>query len=333
MLLGPISLGILRRDVMGRIRQVFLFIAFTGCVPLLAQAAAPAAPPPQSARQALIEMFMGKGENDFARHLPEAARQTLIHKGETPDTSIILKISTIARQAAAQGEHLETFDEGSTFLTFEQSASHEKTEVAVEHDSLLGEDDEIELSIHYYKEGQLQSLPVVPRLIFTLRQEKEIWRLMEVTVAAHIPLTDPDYLKGLRREQDEANELQAQMRVSEIAAAEAAYAAKHPDLGYACALSSFSAPDPATESGEASNSLGLANAESGGYRFAISGCEGTPASKYRVTAVPADSDETLKMFCADESGTLKFVIGGKGSTCFTHGQPVNVGAAAEVTVD
>ncbi len=318
---------------MGGIRQVFLFVTFAGCILLPAQTAAPPTPPPQSARQALIEMFMGKGENDFARHLPEAARQTLIHKGETPDTSIILKISTIGRQAAAQGEHLETFDEGSTLLTFDQSSGREKTEVAVEHDSLLGEDDEIELSIHYYKDGQLQSLPVVPQLIFTLRQEKEIWRLMEITVAAHIPLADPDYLKGLRREQDEANELQAQIRAGGIAAAEVAYAAKHPDRGYACTLSTLSAPDPAAESGGASYSPDVANEESNGYRFTISGCEGTPASKYRVSAVPADADATLKTFCADESGILKFVIGGKVSTCFVQGQPVNTGVAAGATVD
>jgi hypothetical protein len=318
---------------MGRIRQVFLFVTLAGCILLPAQTAAPTTPPPQSARQALIEMFMGKGENDFARHLPEGARQTLIHEGETPDTSIILKISTIGRQAAAQGEHLETFDEGSTLLTFDQSSGREKMEVAVEHDSLLGEDNEIELSIHYYKDGQLQSLPVVPRLTFTLRQEKEIWRLMEITVAAHIPLTDPDYLKGLRREQDEANELQAQMRVGGIAAAEVAYAAKHPDLGFACTLSTLSAPDPTAESGGASYSPDVANEESNGYRFAISGCEGMPASKYRVSAVPADPDPTLKTFCADESGTLKFVIGRKGSTCFVQGQPVNTGVAAGATVD
>ena len=78
----------------------------------------------------------------------------------------------------------------------------------VEHDSLLGEDDEIELSVHYYKDGQLQPLPVVPDLTFTLKQEKEIWRLTEVTAAAHVPLTDPDYLKGLRKQQNEANESQ-----------------------------------------------------------------------------------------------------------------------------
>ena len=117
----------------------------------------------------------------------------------------------------AQGEHIETFDAGPTLLITTQNEGHERIEVAVEHDSLLGEEDEIELSIHYYKDGQLQTLPVVPRLTFTFKQEKEIWRLNEVTAAAHVPLTDPDYLKGLRKEQDEANETAAQNRVSIIA--------------------------------------------------------------------------------------------------------------------
>jgi hypothetical protein len=315
---------------MGRFRHSLLFAILTCWIPLFSQTATP---PPQSARQALIEMFTGKGENDFVKHLPEAARQALIHKGETPETSMILKISTIGRQATAQGEHMETFDEGSTLIAFDQ-IGHERVEVTVERDSLIGENDEIELSIHYYKDGQLQSLPVVPQLTFTLRQEKEIWRLAEITAAAHIPLTDPDYLKGLRQQQDEANELQAQLHVTGIAGAETAYAAKHPDLGYACTLSSLFAPDPtAAQEGGPSYSPDFANEESSGYRFAISGCKGTPATKYRVTAVPTDSDSTLKTFCADERGTLKFVTGGTSSSCFTQGQPVNTGIPAGVTVD
>ena len=126
---------------------------------------------------------------------------------------------------------------------------------------------------------------------------------------------------------------QAQIRAGGITAAEVAYAAKHPDRGYACTLSTLSAPDPAAEGGGASYSPDVANEESNGYRFTISGCDGTPASKYRVSAVPADSDATLKTFCADESGILKFVIGGKVSTCFVQGQPVNTGVAAGATVD
>lgn len=310
-------------------RQIWLVLLLTvaGSISLTAQTAVQTAsqtsapPPPQSARQALIEMFLGKGDKDFERHLPEAACQALIHKGETPDTSVVLRISTIGREMVAQGEHIETFDVGPALLVSTQSDGHERIEVAVEHDSLLGEEDEIELSIHYYKDGQLQTLPVVPRLIFTFKQENDIWRLNEVTAAAHVPLTDPDYLKELRKEQNEANETAARNRVSNIASAETNYASGHPDQGYACTLATLFPQTPAEEGGP-SYPAEIANAESNDYRFTLTGCEGSPASQFRVIAVPTDSGAGLKTFCADESGTLKFVTGGKSSSCFTQGEAV-----------
>ena len=307
-----------------------LCVALAGCISLRAQTSATqATPPPQSARQALIEMFMGKGADDFTKHLPEAARQELIHKGEAPETSVVLRISTIGRQMVAQGEHIETFDAGPNILVSEQREGREKVEVVVEHDSLMGEEDEIELSIRSWKDGQLESLPVVPRLTFTLKHENEIWKLTEVTVAAHVPLTDPDYLKGLRKQQNEANESKAQNRITVIAAAETGYAAKHPDRGYTCTLAQLFAEDPeeaAQGEGAGFYDPAQGNEEWNGYRFTLTGCTGTPASKYRVTAVPAESDSDMKTFCADESGTMKFVLGGKSSSCLSRGQVVNRGA-------
>jgi hypothetical protein len=280
-------------------------------------------------------MFLGKGENDFTKHLPEAAHQALIHKGDSPETNMILKISTIARQMVAGGERLESFETGPNLLITEQNEGREKYEIAVEHDTLLGEDDEIELSVHYYKDGQLQSLPVVPRIIFTLRQEEEIWRLTEVTAAVHAPLTDPDYLKGLRKDQNESNETAAQNRVVSIATAETNYAARHPDRGYACTLATILAPEPGAMPGE--NGFvydpGQGNEEWSGYRFALMGCDGSPAAKYRITAVPLESDAGMKTFCADESGAFKFVSTGKSSSCFSRGQSLNTPAVSNPAED
>jgi hypothetical protein len=304
------------------IRLVFLCAAIAGSIGLAAQTSSSTPPPQQTARQALIEMFLGKNEGDFAKHLPEAAHQALIHKGETERTSVVLRISTIARQTAAEGGHIETFDAGPNLLVTEPNPGHDKVEAVVEHDSLLGEEDEIELSFRYYKDGQLQTLPLVPRLTFTLKQEKEIWRLTEVTAATRIPLTDPDYLKELRREQNEANESAAQVRVNSIAVSETNYATQHPDLGYTCTLANLFPQNPATES-SASPYSEDASAESNGYRFALTGCVGTPASKFRVSAVPTDADAGQRTFCADASGTLKFTTDGKSSTCFSEGQLVN----------
>ncbi len=281
-------------------------------------------PPPQTARQALIEMFLSKSPDAFVKHLPRVTSQALIRKGENLQTSVVQKISMIGQQLTAQGR-TETFDVGPTLLVSEQDEGKEKvkTEVIVEHDYLMGETDEIEVSIHVYRDGEPEFLPVVPRLIFSMTQEKEIWRLTEATLAAHVPLTDPDYLKGVRKKEDEADENMASARVSMIALAEAGYASQHPDRGFSCNLTElFGKGDPAGTADQPpeDNTAGFAGSESNGYHFSLTGCDGSPASKFQITAVPVESDSGMKIFCADESGTVRFEVNGKGSACLSRGQ-------------
>lgn len=296
---------------------IALFAMIAVSCPLAAQNAEP---PEQSPRQALIEMFMGKGENDFTKHLPDSARAVLVHKGESPETSFLLKVSSAIRGLTQQGEKAETFESGPNILVTENSNIHERVEIGVEHDSLSGEEDEIELSVHVLKNDEPQALPVIPRLTFTLKEEDKIWRVTELTLAAHVPLEDPDYLKGLRKQQDEANESAAQMRVSMIFQTETAYAASHAGVGYVCQLDNlYSSPE-----GEPNASGPLAKDESNGYRFSLSGCEGKPATSYRLTASPIDPDSEIKTFCVDESGTLKSAEADDSSSCFSSGKAVNV---------
>lgn len=286
---------------------------------LFAQNPAPEAPP-QSARQALIEMFMSKNPEAFKKHLPESAKHALIRQGEG-DTSIALRFAGLSSELNKQGEHVETFDVGPNLLFSEASDGHERIEVAVEHDSLMGETDEIELSVHVYKDGQEKTLPVIPRLIFTMQKEQDVWRLVEATAAAHIPLTDPDYLAEIRREQDEANESAAQSRVSIIAQTETSFAKDHPDRGYTCALAELFPPNP-NQAGNTLNDFGFANEEFSGYRTQLAGCSGSPAARYRLMAVPIDSDSDMKTFCANESGTVKSLRTSKSAECFSRGEAV-----------
>jgi hypothetical protein len=83
-------------------------------------------PPPQTARQALIEIFLGSDADALAKHLPENARHTLIRKGETSETSMVQRISQLIRQMSAQGEHIETFDIGPTLLSSEKDEGKEQ---------------------------------------------------------------------------------------------------------------------------------------------------------------------------------------------------------------
>jgi hypothetical protein len=219
-----------------------------------------------------------------------------------------------------QGEKVETFDTGPNIMTTENGNTHERVEIAVEQDSLSGEEDVIELSVHAYKNGEPDTLPVVPRVIFTMKQEKEIWRVTELTVAAHVPLEDPDYLKGLRKQQDEMNESAAQMRVGMIAQAETNYVANHAGTGYVCTFTELYQ----NLEGQPNAFAAPAKDESNGYRFSLTGCSGKPATKYRLRAVPVDADSDIKAFCVDESGTLKSIPAADSSKCFTDGKTVNV---------
>jgi len=105
-----------------------------------------------------------------------------------------------------------------------------------------------------------------------------------------------------------------------MAQAEIKYAAAHPDRGFNCAVADLY---PAPEAGGASPyDPGFADQESNGYRFALSGCSGTPARKYRLTGVPVDSKAEIRAFCVNESGTIKSIAADQSSSCFTQGEAV-----------
>jgi hypothetical protein len=107
-----------------------------------------------------------------------------------------------------------------------------------------------------------------------------------------------------------------------IAAAEVQFASSHPDRGYSCNLTElFSKSDSADAADQPAefSAAGFAS-DSSGYHFSLTGCDGTPASRFHATAVPAEADSGMKTFCADESGKLRFEVNGKGSSCLTRGQ-------------
>lgn len=277
-------------------------------------------PPPQSARQALMEMFLSKDPAQLEKHLTNATRQSFVRKGDNPTTSLIGRIASTAQQMETGNERLETFETGPTLLIAENSNGHFRLEVAVERDELLGEEDEIELSIHPYKDGEPEPWPVVPRLIFSLQQEKEIWKLTGITLALRAPLTDPEYLKNIRKFRNEQDQNRAVTSAHLLVMAETTYAKSHPSSGYTCSLTDLSGQ---SEDGFYSPvSPELASGQENGYVFTITGCDGPPATKFKVGAVPVDPDAGMRTFCVDESGTLRFSTDGSAKSCLRSGEPV-----------
>src|SRR5438045_4212749 len=77
-------------------------------------------PPPQTARQALIEMFFGTAPNHLEKHLPDVTRKSL-QKLDTGDgRSLLSEFSMLATQAKSGGANLQTFDTGPTIVSIDQ---------------------------------------------------------------------------------------------------------------------------------------------------------------------------------------------------------------------
>ena len=149
---------------------------------------------PQTARQALLEMFFSKTPGTFVKHLPEATRAALEKSGAMVTMQ---QYSLMASQFQTQGQNLKTFETGSLLLSGEDSKTGQKVEIMVENDALRGDQDDIELSFQTYKNGQAQRTPFMPRITFSMKQETQVWKLNEIAATIRLPLADPDLLKAI----------------------------------------------------------------------------------------------------------------------------------------
>jgi len=279
---------------------------------------------PQSARQALLEMFTATTPGAFEKHLPEATRQALLKTHDSP-LSMLRGFSSFGLAANARGTQLQTFETGSKLLGMEERNGLHKYEVIVERDDLLGDVDEIELSFRSYKNGKPEPLPVEPRLIFSMKQEKEIWKLNEITVAVHVKLADPEMLKGLLRTQNSSLESSAASNLRTLGVAEVTYLASYPERGYTCKLSELGGTlahrQPSPQNAMFIDDV-LASGKKSGYVYSISGCDIPPVSRFHITAVPADPESGMRAFCSDESGKVRYAADGKAATCLSAGLPL-----------
>jgi hypothetical protein len=305
---------------------MLLSVLLTSVVLVAGQTASPApaplerqAPPPQSPREALLEMFFGTAPDHLDRHLPEIARQAFLRLEKTGGRSFLDEVSAIGMHAKADSGGLQTLATGPILLTAEEPGGDEKFEVTVEHDNLMGDDDEIELSFHMYRKRKLEALPVIPNLTFMMKMEDGIWRLNEARFTARMPLGDPDFLKTLVKQieekQRDGNQMRAQFSIRALQNAEKAYHAKHPQ--FSCSLKDLTAAGGGDEQDPMPVDEELASGKKNSYIFALTGCD---ASHYKIAAEPAAAGTSQYAFCTDESEVIKFSKDGEAINCLMHGE-------------
>jgi len=295
---------------------------------------------PQTARQALLEMFFSKTPGTLVKHLPIATRSALEKSGALAS---LQQYSTMATQLQTQGKNLQTFETGSVLLTGDDPKTGDKFEIAVENDALRGDQDDIDLSFQIYKNGKSERTPFMPQMTFSMKQEEKIWKLNEISVTIHLPLADPDFLKALTEKmtpqvgasgglaarpeisgQPAGSDAMVMSAMRTILTAEVTYTSTYPNVGFTCTLSNldgFGGGDPNEHQAMLINS-GLASGKRYGYVFTLSGCGGPPASSFHLTAVPGANTYGRKAFCADQSAVLRASGDGNAATCLASGAAV-----------
>ena len=272
---------------------------------------------PQTARQALIEMFFGETPNHLEKHLSEATKKSLNKFGGRQ--SYFSEFGMFAAQIRQGGNKLETFDTGPILVSGENrrggSAEPDKVELSVERDDLIGDEDQIELALHLSKDGKEQNLPVIPRFTFSMQSEGNVWKLNEISVTVRVPLSDPGFLKSIEDQQRSGNEMVTISTLRMLNIAEKNYSKAKGQ--YACSLKMLGSQylyDPEVIKGSKS-----------GYNYVISNCD---ASHYKSVAEPAVAETEQRAFCSDETGEIRAAADGKGTTCLSSGQVVEKATGA-----
>jgi len=276
-------------------------------------------PAPQSARQALIEMFLGTAANHLERHLPDVTKKSFSRLNSSESQTLLAELSSLSSQLKASGAKVETFDTGQTILTVADRAQEsQRLEVTVERDDLVGDEDEIELALHLPQDVKEQVLPITPHVTFAMKTEGDVWRLTDITVIVKFPLADPDFLKSIEDSQHKKNEQATVWAMRTIGAAEEGYHAKRGS--YACSLAALADANKPGPEGGVYLDPELATGKKGGYVFAISGCD---ALHYKAVAEPAIEDSGQRAFCTDERGAMRASADGKATTCLSSGEEVD----------
>ncbi len=315
------------------------FLILCGALSLTAQ------PAPQSARQALIEMFFGKTPGGLEKHLPEATLSAFKQAAPGSGASMLQGIALLTGQMKATGTEVQTFEAGPTLLIVDDTRTHGKFEVTLDRDDLRGDEDNIEVSFHAYKNGEPQAAGVTPKLTFIMKQETGVWRLEEVALTVGLSLSNPEFLKAMTTAVKPsitaqtslngpvtttvtmagANETATTSALRTLNKAEVTYAATYPQHGFTCTLSDLGGMGSGSQPDEQHAMLvspRLASGRSVGYTFAISGCNGFPVSKYWLSAVPAEAGFGARAFCSDETGAIRYSVDGKAASCVSAGKPL-----------
>lgn len=289
---------------------------------------------PQTARQALLEVLIGD-EQAVLKHLTIEVQQTL-KKGRESSGSVALGTVAGFRSLGLNPSNQETFETGSVLMAVKDPKTRERIEVHVDSDDLAGDEDTLQLSLHALRDGQEveTGLEFISQIEVAMLKQEGIWRLNAITISAKIPVGDPKLMEKLTNVQggmvggkigispttdQEAPKPDAEQTVRMLSMAEGMYASMHPEAGFTCSLN-----DLVNQSGSMLHAFGIdpaiTSGNLNGYKFSLSGCQGTPVAAFQVVAEPITPSSGSRAFCTDATHNIRAADDGRGLTCVTSGK-------------
>jgi hypothetical protein len=295
---------------------------------LVAQTQAPAAPP-QTPRQALIEMISG-GQEGAMKHLTVEMQKSLKGNGEFAAFD----------QIKAASSEFQVFETGPVLLAADDPKNHGKFEVHVDSDDLSGDTDNIDISFHQFRDGVETDVPyaaLLSRFTVGLKQQQNVWRLNEISINIKVPVGDPKLLEKFGNgmpgmiggklgasasgKPEKPRDMAPREAVQMLAMTESMFAHTHPEIGFTCTLSELAKPnllnlDQRIFNGEPYR----------GYKFSLSGCQEKPSGSFHLIAEPVLPAPKAKAFCTDATNNIRSSDDGSGSSCLSSGKLAAFGA-------
>jgi hypothetical protein len=320
------------------LRATCLALCFLASAALYAQPQTQA-PPPQTPRQALIEMISG-GQEGAMKHLTVEMQKSLQGDGKNNTAAELAAFDQIKRASS----DFQVFETGQVLLSANDPKNNEKFEVHVDSDDLSGDTDSMDISFHQFHDGVEQDIPYATMLSsFTvgMKRQANVWRLNEISINIKIPVGDPKLLEkfgngmgtgmfggkvamGTAGNPEKPRDMAPIQAVTMVAFSETTFARSHPQTGFTCTLSDLAKSnpfnlDPRIFSGEPYQ----------GYKFTLSGCQNKPSGSFRLVAEPVVAAAGAKAYCTDATNNVRSSDDGLGSSCLASGKQTALGTEEE----
>jgi hypothetical protein len=291
---------------------------------LCAQRQAPA-PPPQTPRQALIEMING-GHEGAMKHLTVEMQKSLKGNGEFAAFD----------QLKAASSDIQVFETGPVLLAVDEPKNHEKFEVHVDSDDLSGDMDNIDISFHQFRDGVETDVPyaaMLSRFTVGMKKQENIWRLNELSINIKVPVGDPKLLENFGNgmgtgmfgakvggvsasgKQEKPRDMEPKEAIMMVAFAESSFARTHPETGFTCALADLAKFNPLNL-----DTRIFTGEPYRGYKFSLSGCQDKPSGSFHLTAEPISPAAGTKAYCTDATNNIRSSDDGLANSCLTSGK-------------